>query len=153
MKRALLCLVLIAAAALKVAAAEPLKVFVFTNEVPSGAVDEQLRARRESLQDFVRALSNPKYQSTVTLVNSRAGADLIVELVSRGETTTNAAASSTRGNTAEASRSSSVTKQFLEFRISSGQHTDNLTTTGQMPWPKMAERAADDLVKWMALPR
>jgi hypothetical protein len=63
-----------------------------------------------------------------------------------------AASSSTRdagGATASASRSSSVTKQFLKFRISAGQHTHNLTTEDQLPWPKMAERAAEHLVKWI----
>jgi len=134
-------------------AAEPVKVFVFTNEVPSGKVDEQLKARRESLQDLVKALSLGKYQKTLTVVKSRDGADVIVELVSRGETTTSAAGSSTRaagGATSSASHSSSVTKQFLKFRISTGGHTDNLTTEGQLPWPKMADRAAEDLVKRIA---
>jgi hypothetical protein len=152
MKAALLSLALIAAAASTVAAAEPLKVFVFTNEVPSGSVDEQLKARRESLQDFVKTLSSPRYQKTLTLVKSREGADVVVELVSRGETTTSMAGSSTRaagGATAGASRSSSVTKQFLKFRISAGQHTHDLTTEDQLPWPKMAERAAEHLVKWI----
>jgi hypothetical protein len=152
MKAALLSLTLIAAAASTVAAAEPLKMFVFTNEVPSGSVDEQLKARRESLQDLVRTLSSPRYQKTLTLVKSREGADVIVELVSRGETRASVASSSNRaagGATASASRSSSVTKQFLKFRISAGQLTHDLTTEDQLPWPKMAERAAEDLVKWI----
>ena len=152
MKAALLSLALIAAAASTVAAAEPLKMFVFTNEVPRGSVDEQLKARRESLQDLVKTLSNPRYQKTLTLVKSREGADVIVELVSRGETRASVASSSNRaagGATASASRSSSVTKQFLKFRISAGQLTHDLTTEDQLPWPKMAERAAEDLVKWI----
>ena len=152
MKAALLSLALIAAAASTVAAAEPLKIFVFTNEVPSGSVDEQLKARRESLQDLVKTLSSPRYQKTLTLVKSREGADVIVELVSRGETRASMASSSNRaagGATASASRSSSVTKQFLKFRISAGQLTHDLTTEDQLPWPKMAERAAEDLVKWI----
>jgi hypothetical protein len=150
MRAALLSLALIAAAASTVAAAEPLKVFVFTNEVPSGSVDEQLKARRESLQDLVKTLSGPKYEKTLTLV--REGADVIIELVSRGETTTSAASSSTSaagGATASASRSSTVTKQFLKFRMSAGQHAHNLTTEDQLPWTKMAERAAEQLVKWI----
>ena len=151
MKAALLSLALIAAAASTVAA-EPLKVFVFTNEVPSGSVDEQLKARREALQDLIKALSSPRYEKTLTLVKSRAGADVIIDLVSRGETTTSAASRSTSaagGATASASRSSTVTKQFLKFRISAGQQTHNLTSEDQLPWPKMAERAADQLVKWI----
>jgi hypothetical protein len=152
MKAALLSLALIATAASTVAAAEPLNVFVFTNEVPSASVDEQLKARRESLQDLVKTLSSPRYEKTLMLVKSREGADVIIELVSRGETTTSMASSSTRaagGATASASRSSTVTKQFLKFRISTGQHTHNLTTEDQLPWTKMAERAAEDLVKWI----
>jgi hypothetical protein len=153
MKAALLSLALIAAAAPRAAAAEPVKVFVFTNEVPSGAVDEQLKAREESLQDLVKALSSPTYQKAVTVVKDRQAADVIVELVSRGEVTNSASSSSTRqagGATASASRSASITKQFLKFRISAGQQTDNLTTEDQLPWPKMAERAAEQLVRWTA---
>lgn len=153
MKAALLFLALMAAAASTVAAAEPLKIFVFTNEVPGGSVDEQLKARRESLQDLVKTLSSPRYEKTLTLVRSRAGADVIIELVSRGETTTSAASSSTSaagGATASASRSSTVTKQFLKFRISAGPQTHDLTTEAQLPWPKMTERAAEDLVKWIS---
>ena len=152
MKAALLSFVLIATGASTVATAEPLKMFVFTNEVPSGSVDEQLKARRESLQDLVKTLSSPRYQKTLTLVKSREGADVIVELVSRGETTMSAASSSTRGAggaTESASRSTSVTKQFLKFGISAGQRTDNLTTEDQLPWPKMAERAAEQLTNWI----
>jgi len=151
MKAALLSLALIAAAASGVAAAEPLKVFAFTNEVPSASVDEQLKARRESLQDLVKTLSSPRYVKMLTLVKSRGGADVIIELVSRGETTTSVASSSSSaagGATASASRSSTVTKQFLKFRISAGQRTHNLTTEDQLPWTKMAERAAEHLVKW-----
>ena len=152
MKTALLSVALFAAAASTAAAAEPLKLFVFTHEVPSGSVDEQLNARRESLQDLVRILSSPRYEKTLTLVKSRDGADVIIELVSRGEKTTSVGSSSTSaagGATASASRSSTVTKQFLTFRISAGQHTHNLTTEDQLPWTKMAERAAEDLVKWI----
>jgi hypothetical protein len=152
MKAALLSLALIAAGASTAATVQPLKVFVFTNEAPSGSVDEQLKARRESLQDLVKTLSSPTYQKTITLVKSREGADVIVELVSRGETTTSVASSSTRaagGATASASRSSSATKRFLKFRISAGQDTHNLTTEDQLPWPDMADRAAEDLVKWI----
>jgi len=152
MRAALLSLALIAAAASKVGA-EPLRVFVFTNEVPSGAVDEQLKARRESLQDLVKTLSSPRYEKTLTLVKSRQGADVIVELVSRGETTTSVASRATRasgGATASASRSSTVNKQFLTFRIAAGRRTHNLTTEDQLPWSKMAERAAEDLVKWIS---
>jgi len=152
MKPALLSLALIAASASTVAGAEPLKVFVFTNEVPSGSVDEQLKARRESLQDLVKILSGPRYEKTLMLVKSRQGADVIVELVSRGETTTSAASRSTRaagGATASASRSSTVTKQFLKFRMSAGQQTHDLTSEDQLPWPEMAERAAEQLVKWI----
>ena len=152
MRAALLSLSLIGAAVSTVTAGEPPKIFVFTNEVPSGSVDEQLKARRESLQDLVKTLSSPKYQKTLTLVKSRDEADVVVELVSRGATTTSAAGSSRRaagGATASASYSSSVTKQFLSFRISAGQSTRELTTEGQLPWPKMAERAAEDLAKWI----
>jgi hypothetical protein len=150
-RAAVLSLALVAATA-SGAAAEPLNVFVFTNEVPSGSVDEQLKARRESLQDLAKALASPRYGKTLTLVKSREGADVIIELVSRGETTTSVASRSTSaadGATASSSRSSTVTKQFLKFRVSAGRRTHDLTTEAQLPWTRMAERAAEDLVKWI----
>jgi hypothetical protein len=152
MNAALLSLALMAGIVSPPAAAQPLKVFLFTNEVPSGAVDEQLKARRASLQDLVRVLSSPGYENLLTLVKNRDGADVIVELVSRGEATmsvTSRSTSSAGGATASASRSSAITKQFLKFRISADDHSDNLTTEDQLPWTKMAERAADDLVTWI----
>jgi hypothetical protein len=151
MKAALLSLVLVAAVAVS-ADAEPAKVFVFTRDMPSGSIDEQLQARRESLQDLVKALSSEKYLNALTLVKNREGADVVVELVSRGETTASAANSLRRAAddaTASASLSSSVTKQFLRFRISAGQRMNDLTTEGQLPWSKMAERAADELARWL----
>ena len=153
MNAPLLSFALIAGMVSPPAAAEPLKVFVFTNEVPSGAVDEQLEARRESLQDLIRSLSSPNNQATLTLVKSRAGADVIVELVSRGEKTTTLASNSTSatdGATASASRSSAVTKQFLILRISAGRLTHTVTTEDQLPWTKMADRAAEHLVAWIS---
>lgn len=154
MKPALVFLTLIAAFVPSVViAAEPLKIFVFTNEVPSGSVDEQLKARRESVQDLVKAFSSEKYAKVLTVVKSRDMADVTIELLSRGETTTSAASSSTRasgGASTSASRSSSVTKQFLKFRVSAGNRTDNLTTEDQLPWPKMAERAAEELATWIS---
>lgn len=152
MKAAMLFLVVIASASSTMAAAEPLKIFLFTNQVPSGSTDEQLNARRESLQDLVKTLSSPRYQKTLSLVKSRGEAEVVVELVARGETTTGAASGSTRssgGATTSASRSTSVTKQFLKFRIAIGQQPHELITEDQLAWPKMAERAAEDLVRWI----
>jgi hypothetical protein len=153
MKAVLLSLALMAAGVPTLAAGEPVKVFIFTNEVPSGSVDEQLKARRESVQDLVKILSSPRYQKTLTVVKSREGADVSVELLSRGETTAAATSSATRaagGATASASRSATVTKQFLKFRMTAGQQAHDLTTENQLSWPRMAERAAEDIVKWIA---
>src|SRR5262245_18961410 len=138
MRVALLCLALVASALSTADAAGPLKTFVFTNEVPSGAVDEQLQARRESLRDLVSVLSSAGYQQAFTLVNSRAAADVVIELTSRGESTASAGASSSRasaGATASASQSSTVTKRFLKFRVVAGKRAGDLTTEDQLPWP------------------
>ena len=62
MKTALFVLAFTAIAASDARAAEALKVFLFTNEVPSGVVDEQLHARRESVRDVSNALSHAQFQ-------------------------------------------------------------------------------------------
>jgi len=156
MKAALLAFVMVVAATSKPAGAEAIAVYLFTNETPSGTVDEQLKARQESLQDLKRVFADEKYQGTFALVPNRAAADLIVELLSRGETTTStekSAARQTDNATASASFSSSVTRQRLHFRLTSGQLNDDLTTEAQLPWPKMAERAVDDILKWAQVHR
>ena len=148
MKVVLLALALMATFECSIAAAEPTKIFLFTNEVPSGSVDEQLKARENSLRELSNALSGPQYKDTVMLVQSRDRADVIVELVSRGETTTSASGSSTRavgGGTASRSQSSSVTTRHLKFRISNSASTHELVTEGQLSWRKMAEKAAADI--------
>jgi len=33
--------------------------------------------------------------------------------------------------------------------MSAGQQTHDLTSEDQLPWPEMAERAAEQLVKWI----
>ena len=153
MKRLLVGLAIAGMTASTVAAAVPIKVFLFTNEAPSGSTDEQLKARQESLHDLMKALADEKYRGIFTLVQSRTAADLAVELVSRGATSTGAnrsATQSTGGGTASSSTSASVTRQHLRFRLSSAQITDELTTEAQLSWPKMAERAAEDIARWVA---
>jgi len=155
MKAALIALTLAAFVGSTCIAAEPLRVFLFTKEVSSGSVDEQLAGRQESLRDLTKALSDPKYQQTLTIVHSRNGADVIVELVSRGETTTTGSSSSMRssgGTTASASQAASAVRQFLKLRISAGQLTREVTTESgrTLTWPQMAVRAAADLTNWIS---
>jgi len=153
MRTVCLILALACLTASSIAAAEPVKIFLFTNDVPSGSVDEQLKARQESLKDLREIFADPKYQGTFTLVPSRSAADVVVELLSRGEITTSTRSSSTRasgGAETSASSSSSVTKQHLKFRLSAGQLTHDLTTEGQArSWRIMAQRAADDIANWV----
>jgi hypothetical protein len=154
MKVVLLALVLVGTFQCNIAAAEPTRIFLFTNEIPSGSVDEQLKARQDALRELSNAFSGPQYKETITLVPSKDRADVIVELVSRGETTRSASGSSTRasgGGTASRSQSSSVTKRHLAFRISKGASTHDLVTEDQLPWPKMAEKAASDIAAWAAV--
>ena len=152
MRTVCLILALTCVVASSIVAAEPIKIFLFTNEVPSGSVDEQLKARQESLKDLKVVLSGQKYQGTFTLVPSRNAADVAVELLSRGETTTSATSRSTRaagGAETSASSSAAVTKQHLRFRISAGPLTHELTTEAQLPWRQMAQRAVEDITGWV----
>ena len=154
MKTALLVLVLTSIAVLSVVAAEPVKVFLFTKPSPgSASVDEQFKARQDALRDVSKALGDAKYRNAVAVVQSRDAADVIVELLSRGETTRSSAANSTRssgGGTASASRSASETKRHLRFVMTAGGSAEELTTEGQQPWSDMAEQAASDIAKWTA---
>ena len=155
MNTALLVLTLAAIGVPAVAVAEPVKVFLFTRPSPgSASVDEQFKARQDAVRDVSGDLQALKYQTFITVVQSRDAADLVVELVSRGETTRSSSASSTRsvgaGGTASASRSASETKRHLRFAMTAAGVAEELTTEGQQPWNEMAERAAADIVKWTA---
>jgi hypothetical protein len=153
MKTIVFVLAISALVAPGMAAADPVKVFLFTSDIRDGVIDEQLEARQEALRDVTRALSDARYQKTVTLVSRRDYADLIVEVLSRGETASSSSSSSTRsvaGGTASASHSASETKRHLKFRLSAGTLVFDLTTEADLPWPKMAERAAEELARWAA---
>jgi hypothetical protein len=155
MKTALLVLSLTAIGLPAVAVAQPVKVFLFTRPSPgSASVDEEFKARQDAVRDVSRDLEAAKYRKLITVVQSRDAADLVVELVSRGETTRSSSSSSTRsvggGGTASASRSASETKRHLRFAMTAGGVAEELTTEGQQPWIEMAERAAGDLAKWTA---
>jgi hypothetical protein len=134
------------------AAAEPVKLFLFTKPSPGTAVvDEQLKARQESLREITKALNDAKYRDSIAVVQSRDAADVIVELVSRGETTRSSSSSSTRsvgvGGTASAARSASETKRHLKFLITITGLAEELTTEGPLPWGEMAQNAARDIAK------
>lgn len=145
------CLALmIAVTAAPIVGAEPLRVFLFADEVASGSVDEQLVARKESVRDLSDILSDKKYQKTFALVRSRDQADVSIEVLSRGETTTAASRSSTRaanGGTASQSQSAAVTKRFLNVRISAGQFMIDVMTEGQpKSWRALVEQAAGNIL-------
>lgn len=154
MKTSFVALLIAAVAASQTVTAEPLRIFLFTNEVPSGSVDEQLIARKESLRDLYEILSGAKYQKMLTLVQSRDRADVSIELLSRGEKTTSASSSSTRaanGGTSSQSQSAAVTKRFLNVRISAGKFTLELLTDGQpKSWRALAEQAAENIAAAIA---
>jgi hypothetical protein len=153
MKTALAALMLAAVTAPQMASAQPLRIFLFTSDVRDGKVDEQLKARQEALRDLSRALSAAKYRKTFTVVTSRDRADVLVELLSRGETTRSSSRSSSRaigGGTASASQSASETKHHLKVRLSAGDLAQELITEGDLPWAKLAEKAAADIAGWAA---
>ena len=155
LRTALLVLTLSLIAVPSIAGAQPVKVFLFTKPSPgSAAVDEQFKARQESLKEVVKALQDAKYQASIAVVQSRDAADVIVELVSRGEITRSSASSSTRsvgaGGTASASQSASETKRHLKFLMTAGGPAKELTTEGQQPWNEMAQKAAGDIARWTA---
>ena len=155
MKAAVLLLTLTVVAVPSIVAADPVKVFLFTKPSPgSAAVDEQLKALQESLREIVGALQEARYQASIAIVQSRDAADVIVELVSRGETTRSSASSSTRsvgaGGTASASRSASETRRHLKFLMTIGASARDLTTEGQQPWSDVARIAAADIARWTA---
>jgi hypothetical protein len=117
-------------------------VYVFAAEVP-GAPKEENAAREEAVSDMRDAL---RKKSGLEVVDTRAGADVLVEVVGREE----------REGAEGGFGGAAITKMgqmIIRLHVTTGAPDNEeveLKGTGQGTWSRAAKDAADRVLKWIA---
>jgi hypothetical protein len=118
------------------------RAFVYTATGASGQHTPEEQGRLDAVRDVRDALGKKK---GITLVDSRADANLFIEVVSREERVEPGAAGPFGGKT--------VTRMgdtIIRLRVKSGDEESDLKGIGQGTWGRAAKDAADRIVKWIA---
>ena len=117
-------------------------VYVFAADVP-GAPKEENAAREEAVSDMRDAL---RKKAGLEIVDTRAGADVLVEVVGREE----------REGSEGGFGGAALTKMgqmIIRLHVTSGPPGNEeveLKGTGQGTWNRAAKDAADRVLKWIA---
>ena len=118
------------------------RAFVYTATGASGQPTTEEQGRLDAVRDVRDALGKKK---GITLVDSREGANLLIEVVSREERVEPGAAGPFGGKT--------VTRMgdtIIRLHLKSGDEESDLKGIGQGTWGRAAKDAADRIVKWIA---
>jgi hypothetical protein len=122
------------------AAAKPsVRVYVFAAAVPGAPKDED-EGRAEAVSDMRDALGR---KAGLELVNSRAEADVFVEVLGREQ----------RKGMEGGFGGAAVTKMgqtIIRLHVTSGDEEVELKGIGQGTWGRAAKDAADRVLKWIA---
>jgi hypothetical protein len=116
------------------------RAFVFTETGASGEHSAEEQGRLDAVRDVRDALEKKK---GITLVNSRADANLLIEVLSReqGEEPSGGFGGK------------SITRMgdtIIRLHLKSGEEESDLKGMGQGTWGRAAKDAADRIVKWIA---
>jgi hypothetical protein len=113
--------------------------YVFTAEIP-GAPKEEDAARAEAVTDMREAL---RKKAGLEVVDSRAGADVLVEVIGREE----------REGAEGGFGGAALTKMgqmIIRLHVTSGEEEIELKGIGQGTWGRAAKDGADRVLKWVA---
>jgi len=116
------------------------RAFVFTATGASGEHTPEEEGRLDAVRDVRDALAKKK---GITLVNSRAEANLLIEVLSREQ----------REEPGGAFGGKSITRMgdtIIRLHLKSGTEESDLKGMGQGTWGRAAKDAADRIVKWIA---
>jgi hypothetical protein len=116
------------------------RAFVFTATGASGEHTPEEQGRLDAVRDVRDALEKKK---GITLVNSRADANLLIEVVSREQ----------REEPVGGFGGKSITRMgdtIIRLHLKSGDEESDLKGMGQGTWGRAAKDAADRIVKWIA---
>jgi hypothetical protein len=138
-----ICLAMCAAVGLQGAdKVTTVRAFVYTAPGASGQHTPEEQGRLDAVKDVREALAKKK---GITLVNSRADANLFVEVISREERVEPGAAGPFGGKTV-----SRMGDTIIRLHLKSGEEESDLKGIGQGTWGRAAKDAADRIVKWIA---
>ena len=118
------------------------RAFVYTATGASGQHTPEEQGRLDAVRDVRDALGKKK---GITLVDSREGANLLIEVISREERVEPGAAGPFGGKT--------VTRMgdtIIRLHLKSGDEESDLKGIGQGTWGRAAKDAADRILKWIA---
>jgi hypothetical protein len=116
------------------------RAFVFTATGASGEHTSEEQGRLDAVRDVRDALAKKK---GITLVNSRADANLLVEVLGREQ----------RDEPGGPFGGKAVTRMgdtIIRLHLKSGDAESDLKGIGQGTWGRAAKDAADRILKWIA---
>ena len=116
------------------------RAFVFTATGASGEHTDEEQGRLDAVRDVRDALEKKK---GITLVNNRADANLLIEVLSREQ----------REEPIGGFGGKSLTRMgdtIIRLHLKSGEEESDLKGMGQGTWGRAAKDAADRIVKWIA---
>lgn len=116
------------------------RAFVFTETGASGQPTEEEQGRLAAVRDMRDALEKKK---VITLVNSRADANLLIEVVSREQ-------GEEPGGGFGGKQITRMGDTIIRLHLKSGDEESDLKGMGQGTWGRAAKDAADRIVKWIA---
>ena len=116
------------------------RAFVFTATGASGEHTPEEQGRLDAVRDVRDALEKKK---GITLVNNRADANLVIEVLSREQ----------REEPGGGFGGKTITRMgdtIIRLHLKSGEEESDLKGMGQGTWGRAAKDAADRIVKWIA---
>jgi hypothetical protein len=117
------------------------RAFVFTATGASGEHTEEEQGRLDAVRDVREALEKKK---GITLVNARADANLLVEVVGREERVESG------GGPFGGKSVTRMGDTIIRLHLKSGDDESDIKGLGQGTWGRAAKDAADRIVKWIA---
>lgn len=139
--------------------AEPIRVYVFTAEPAHGFVDEDLKARRDSVADLRKAFALPKYARGFRLVDAPESADIALEVAWRGKlptqpTTSSGVTTVVAGVAVTSTTTGATTQGALRVVMAVGEYRNDVwgvdpqDPSDLLTWRGQAERIAKAVAKW-----
>jgi hypothetical protein len=116
------------------------RAFVFTATGASGEHTPEEQGRLDAVRDVRDALEKKK---GITLVNNRADANLLIEVVSREQ-------GEEPGGGFGGKTITRLGDTIIRLHLKSGDEESDLKGMGQGTWGRAAKDAADRIVKWIA---
>ena len=116
------------------------RAYVFTDRSPSGETSPEEQGRLDAVREMREALAKKK---GITIVDDRASATLLVEVLEREQGEEPAGSFGGR----------SITKMgdtIIRLHIRSGENEADIKGMGQGTWGRAAKDAADRILKWIA---